>query len=75
MKKIWTDEDIERAEDLKKIYSASQVGRIFGRTKNSILGVLYRKKIKEGYIPPIDSKYTGKKENYPKHLARRIENE
>ena len=75
MRKIWTDEDIERAEDLKKIYSATQVGHIFGTTKNSILGVLYRKKIKEGYIPPVDSKYTGKKENYPKHLVRRIENE
>ena len=34
MKKIWTDEDIERAEDLKKIYSATQVGHIFGKTKN-----------------------------------------
>ena len=39
--------------------------------ENSILGVLYRKKIKEGYIPPVDSKYTGKKENYPKHLVRK----
>jgi hypothetical protein len=28
---------------------------------------LYRDKIKNGYVPPSDSKYTGKKENYPKH--------
>jgi hypothetical protein len=55
--KVWTDENIERAERLMKIYSASQVGKMFNKSKSSILGILYREKIKKGYIPPPDSKY------------------
>ena len=47
----------------------SEIGKIFDTTKNAVLGALYRDKIKNGYVPPIDSKYTGKKENYPKHLT------
>ena len=37
--------------------------------RNAVLGALYRDKVKNGYVPPPDSKYTGKKENYPKHLT------
>ena len=47
----------------------SEIGKVFGTTKNAILGALYRDKVKNGYVPPPDSKYTGKKENYPKHLT------
>ena len=44
-----------------KTHSASQVGTMFNTTKNSILGVIYRDKIKNGYVPSSDSKYTGRK--------------
>jgi hypothetical protein len=34
---------------------------MFGVTKNSIIGLLYRDKIRNGYVPSPDSKYTVKK--------------
>ena len=67
--KVWTDEKLDRVKDLARHNSAREIGEIFGTTKNAILGALYRDKIKNGYVPPPDSKYTGKKENYPKHLT------
>ena len=70
MKKRWKDEDIARAKRLMKTHTSSQTGRMFNMTKNAILGVLYRQKVKEGYIPPPDSKYAIKKPNYPSHLFR-----
>ena len=57
MRKLWTSENIERAERLMKTHSARETGRMFDKTKNSILGVLYREKVKNGYVPPLDSKY------------------
>jgi len=70
MNKRWKDEDIARAKRLMKTHTASQTGRMFNMTKNAILGVLYRQKVKEGYTPPPDSKYAIKKPNYPSHLFR-----
>ncbi len=57
----WTNEKLNRAKELMKTHSASQVGTMFNTTKNSILGVIYRDKIKNGYVPSSDSKYTGRK--------------
>ena len=42
-------------------FSASKIAKIFKTTKNAIIGALYRDKIRNGYIPPEDSKYTGPK--------------
>ena len=56
-RKKWTQEEIEKARELLKKHSYSTVGNILHRSKNSVLGVLYRDKIKSGYIPPLDSKY------------------
>jgi len=68
--KVWTDEKLGDAKYLMEHnFSASKVGKIFSTTKNAVLGALYRDKVKNGYVPPPDSKYTGKKENYPKHLT------
>jgi hypothetical protein len=55
--KNWTSEEIEQARELAKTNSYSTVGKILHRSKNSVLGVLYRDKIKNGYMPPLDSPY------------------
>jgi hypothetical protein len=55
--KVWTDEKLNRVKDLTQHNSAREIGKIFGKTKNAILGALYRDKVKNGYIPPLDSKY------------------
>ena len=65
----WTDKKLDYVKYLTKCNSMSEIGKVFGTTKNAILGALYRDKVKNGYVPPPDSKYTGKKENYPKHLT------
>ena len=67
--KVWTDEKLNQVKILVKYNSTSRVGKMFDTTKNAVLGALYRDKVKNGYVPPPDSKYTGKKENYPKHLT------
>ena len=67
--KVWTDDKLAHVKYLTKCNSMSEIGKIFDTTKNAVLGALYRDKIKNGYVPPPDSKYTGKKENYPKHLT------
>ena len=56
--KFWTDENIERAKRLWHTHTATEVGRMFDRSKNSVLGALYRDKVKNGYTPPPDSKYS-----------------
>ena len=56
-RKNWTSEEIERARELLKTHSYATVGKILHRSKNSVIGVLYRDKVKSGYIPPLDSKY------------------
>ena len=69
MKKIWTESKLNQVKFLMKYKSTSEIGKIFDTTKNAVLGALYRDKVKNGYVPPPDSKYTGRKENYPKHLT------
>ena len=57
----WTGEELNKAKFLMKSKSASETGKILNVTKNSILGALYREKVKNGYVPPADSKYTSRK--------------
>ena len=57
----WTDRELNQVKFLKDYRSASQVAKIFGTTKNAIIGALYRDKVRDGYVPPEDSKYTGSK--------------
>jgi len=55
----WTDSQLSDAKYLMAHnFSARHVGKIFNTTKNAVLGVLYREKVKNGYVPPPDSKYT-----------------
>ena len=54
----WKDEELKLAGELIKNHTAEEVGKIFSKSKNAVLGVLYREKVKNGYTPPPDSKYT-----------------
>ena len=56
-RKKWTENETELARELLKKHSYATVGKILHRSKNSVIGVLYRDKVKSGYIPPLDSKY------------------
>ena len=61
-KRQWTDSQLSDAKYLMaNNFSASKVGNIFNTTKNAVLGALYRDKVRNGYVPPEDSKYTGPK--------------
>ena len=53
----WTKEEIEKIEKLIKKHTAREAGEMINRSKNAVLGVLYREKVKRGYEPPLDSKY------------------
>ena len=64
---IWTEDKLNQVKFLVKHNSTSKVGKIFDTTKNAVLGALYRDKVKNGYVPPPDSKYAIKKPNYPSH--------
>ena len=55
----WKEDELKLASELLKNHTAGEVGKVFNTTKNAVLGVLYREKIKKGYVPPPDSKYTG----------------
>ena len=57
----WTDRELNQVKFLKDYNSASQIAKIFGATKNAVIGALYRDKVRNGYVPPEDSKYTGPK--------------
>ena len=57
----WTNQELSYVKYLTKCNSASQIGKILGTTKNAIIGALYRDKIRNGYVPSEDSKYTGPK--------------
>ena len=57
----WTNHELSYVKYLTKCNSASQIGKILGTTKNAIIGALYRDKVRDGYVPPEDSKYTGPK--------------
>ena len=57
----WTNHELNHVKYLTKCNSASEIAKIFGTTKNAIIGALYRDKVRDGYVPPDDSKYTGPK--------------
>jgi len=57
----WSDSELNQVKFLHASNSTSQIAKIFRTTKNAIIGALYRDKIRNGYIPPEDSKYTGPK--------------
>ena len=57
----WTNHELNHVKYLTKCNSTSEIGKIFGTTKNAIIGALYRDKIRNGYVPSADSKYTGPK--------------
>jgi hypothetical protein len=58
-KRQWTDSQLSDAKYLMAHnFSASKVGNILNTTKNAVLGALYRDKVRNGYVPPEDSKYT-----------------
>ena len=57
----WTNQELSYVKYLTKCNSASEIAKIFGTTKNAIIGALYRDKGRDGYVPPDDSKYTGPK--------------
>ena len=57
----WADSELSYVKYLTKCNSTSQIAKIFGTTKNAVIGALYRDKVKNGYVPSEDSKYTGPK--------------
>jgi hypothetical protein len=57
----WSDSELDQVKFLHASNSTSKIAKIFRTTKNAIIGALYRDKIRNGYIPPEDSKYTGPK--------------
>ena len=57
----WSDSELNQVKFLHASNSTSQIAKIFRTTKNAIIGALYRDKIRNGYVPPEDSKYTGPK--------------
>tara|TARA_R110000824_G_scaffold125659_1_gene284873 strand:- start:296 stop:622 length:327 start_codon:yes stop_codon:yes gene_type:complete len=62
--KKWTNENINLVRDLLKNNSAREVGIMFGKSKNSILGILYREKVAAGYVPPKDSPWANIRKTY-----------
>ena len=60
--KKWTDSKLNDVKCLvEHNFSTSKIGKIFNTTKNAVIGALYRDKIRNGYVPPKDSKYTSSK--------------
>ena len=57
----WTDSELDQVKFLHAYNSTSQISKIFRTTKNAIIGALYRDKVRNGYVPPEDSKYIGPK--------------
>ena len=57
----WTNHELDHVKYLTKCNSTSEIGKILGTTKNAIIGALYRDKVRNGYVPPEDSKYIGPK--------------
>ena len=54
--KKYTERDLDLIEKLKEKYSYSQIGTIFGRSKNSVLGAVYRRRLKQGHQAVKDPK-------------------
>ena len=58
----WTNKELNDVKCLvEHNFSTSKIGKIFGVTKNAIIGALYRDKVRNGYVPSEDSKYIGPK--------------
>ena len=58
----WTGDELDEVKALVEYnFSTSKIAHIFGTTKNAIIGALYRDKIRNGYVPSPNSKYTGLK--------------
>jgi hypothetical protein len=57
----WSDSELNQVKFLHASNSTSQIAKLFKTTKNAVIGALYRDKIRNGYVPPEDSKYTGPK--------------
>ena len=57
----WTTSELDQVKFLYAYNSTSHIAQIFGTTKNAIIGALYRDKVRNGYVPSEDSKYTGPK--------------
>jgi len=56
IEKRYTDRELDLIEKLKDKYSYSQIGTIFGRSKNSVLGAVYRRRLKQGHQAVKDPK-------------------
>jgi len=56
VEKKYTNRDLDLIEKLKEKFSYTQIGTIFGRSKNSVLGAAYRRKLKQGHQVVKDSK-------------------
>ena len=58
----WTDSELNDVKCLvEHNFSTSKIGKILRTTKNAVIGALYRDKVRNGYVPSSDSKYTGPK--------------
>ena len=57
----WSDSELNQVKFLHASNSTSKIAKLFKTTKNAVIGALYRDKIRNGYVPPEDSKYTGPK--------------
>ena len=68
IEKRYTDRDLKLIEELKKKYTYSQIGTIFGRSKNSVIGAMYRHKLKKGHQAVKDVKPKKRKAEYEKTI-------
>jgi hypothetical protein len=66
IEKRYTDKELDLIEKLKEKYSYSQIGTIFGRSKNSVLGAVYRRRLKRGHQVVKDVKPKRRKAEYEK---------
>ena len=66
IEKKYTDKELDLIEKLKEKYSYPQIGTIFGRSKNSVLGAVYRRRLKKGHQPVKDVKPKRRKASYEK---------
>ena len=70
--KVWTEEKLNQVKFLMNYNSMSEIGKIFDTTKNAVLGALYRDKVKNGYVPPPDSKHS--KPHGRRYIIRHADN-
>ena len=55
---MWKEKEIKELKRLSRDKRPCEVAAMMGIGKNSVLGKLYRIKVKNGYVPPADSKHT-----------------